>query len=382
MTTVCLFWISAVGILYIYLGYPALIGLAARLRPRPVDKGEVDGDVSVIVAVFNASDRIEAKLRTVLSSGAADRIREVLVASDGSSDDTVRRVQAWGDARVRAVPFPERRGKAACLNDAAAQAEGDFLLFTDARQSLRPDAMGALIRNFRDSRVDAVSGELVFTEGSRGTAVGLGVGIYWRYETWIREQESLVHSAPGATGALYMLRRRSFHPIPPGTILDDVAIPMQAVAEGGRCVAEPAAVAVDQASSTGRAEARRKRRTIAGTAQLIRLYPGWLLPRRNPIWFQFLSHKVLRLASPLLLAAAFFSSLALCARPLYLSAILAQVGFYGLAGAGWLLRKRVAAPVVSVPYLFVLLNATALWALLDAVRGRYTGAWERGDPRP
>jgi biofilm PGA synthesis N-glycosyltransferase PgaC len=381
MVAETLFWVAATGVLYIYVGYPLWIGLAARLRPRPVERGTLDGAVSVILAVYNEAGRIGEKLESIVASDPTGRIREVLVGSDGSTDDTEAKAGALGDPRIRVTAFPWRRGKAACLNDLVLEARGDFLLFTDARQEIQAGAVDALLRNFQDPSVAVVSGELVFTPSSQEVAAGRGMGIYWQYENWIRNQEARVHSVPGASGALYMARRSAYRSIPPATILDDVAIPMQAVVGGGRCLIEPAAVATDTASQSGRAEAIRKRRTIGGVVQLLGLFPGWLLPWKNPIWFQYVSHKVLRLFSPFFLLAALGASAHLSVGSAYYRFALAfQIVFYALAFMGFIWSGRKLGPLFSAPYLFTALNVTTLLALADALTGRLSGTWEPADP--
>jgi hypothetical protein len=189
----------------------------------------------------------------------------------------------------------------------------------------------------------------------------------------------LFRSVPGATGALYALRKSLFQPIPPQTILDDVVIPMQAVMQGFRCLFEPLAIAFDLPSDSVSKESTRKRRTIAGVAQLVVMRPAWLLPWRNPIWFEYVSHKLLRLASPLLLLTLFCSNMALAAEPFFFGCLALQSIFYLSALAGWLCQQsghRVSA--FAAQLMFVSLNVTTLAALWDAVRGRFQVKWQRG----
>ena len=199
---------------------------------------------------------------------------------------------------------------------------------------------------------------------------------YWRYEKWIRNAEGRVHSVPGATGALYAIRRSLFKPIPPETILDDVAIPMQAVVTGMRCIFEQGARVYDKPSSTAGQESVRKRRTIAGVAQLIGLYPEWLLPWKNPIWLAFLSHKVLRLLSPIFMLNLLIINVMLHSVSLYQLVGIGQIFFYGAAIGGWVAnRKGLRSRILGIPLMFVALNISTLYALWDAIRGRYRVVW-------
>src|SRR5262249_19783767 len=200
-------------------------------------------------------------------------------------------------------------------------------------------ALRALIANFSDQRVGAVSGELLLDQEAGNPQTGAGMGFYWRYEKFIRFHESRADSTVGVTGALYAFRHRLFRPIPPDTLLDDVLIPMQIVRQGYRVLFEPEARAYDTVAPTAQAELTRKVRTIAGNFQLF-WREHWLLnPRANRLWFQTLSHKFCRLLGPLCLTAIFVSNLFLVERPVYRVLLLLQVLFYAAAMAGHLSRN-------------------------------------------
>lgn len=387
-----LFWLSVAGLFYIYLGYPLVIGILAALFPRPVRKAPFSGSFSVVIVAHNEGAHLPQKLRGVLESEGVERMKELVVASDGSTDGTADRVREFLRARgpgatggvsaqpseehgkVRLLGFPVRRGKAACLNDAFAECTGEVVVLMDARQRIEPASIKNLLTNFADPRVGAVSGELMLDEGTAGRAAE--VGPYWAYEKFIRKCEARFDSVPGATGAFYAIRRALFRPIPPETVLDDVAVPMRAVASGFRCVFESEARAWDSPAATMEAEALRKRRTLAGNVQLVRLFPQWLLPWRNRIWFQFVSHKLLRLTSPFCLVALAASSIALARKPFYAGALFLQVIVYLAAAAG----GRKAWRGLRLLRTFVHLNVVTALAVWDGLRGRVTPAWERAQP--
>jgi biofilm PGA synthesis N-glycosyltransferase PgaC len=370
-----LFW-SALGLLaYLYAGYPLLMALWARLAPRPVRKGAFEGRVSVLLSVHNEAAALGAKLRSVVQAGP---VAEVLVGSDGSTDDVGAAVASVGDPRIRLMAFPARRGKPAVLNDLMREVTGDVVVLTDARQPLDPAALPALLANFADPSVGVVSGELILRAVAGDSTAARGVDAYWRYEKFIRRSESRARSVPGATGALYAIRRSLLRPVPPDVLLDDVAIPMQAVCAGARCVFEEGARVYDAPSQSSAQEQVRKRRTIAGNWQLVKLYPRLLLPWRNPIWFEFVSHKMLRLLSPLLMVL--LAVLAIFAPDgSVVAATRAPQGlFYLLALAGWgAQRAGWRTGWLGVPYMFVVLNLVTALALWDAARGRFQVAWVR-----
>jgi hypothetical protein len=183
---------------------------------------------------------------------------------------------------------------------------------------------------------------------------------------------------PGASGALYAIRRNLLHPIPPETILDDVAIPMQATELGARCLFEASAVCYDSLAESLDSEQIRKRRTIAGVIQLALLYPRWLVPWRNPIWFQFMSHKILRLFSPFFLFVLLIGSAVLSRHAAFAAVLAIQLLAYLAAACGWACsRVGIGIKAVYIPFVFVMLNISILNAWCDAIRGRYVAAWKR-----
>lgn len=305
-----LFWCMLALVAYTYAGYPLQLWLTSRLAPRPVQRGLDAPEVVMIIVGHNEAHRIEAKIQTCLAQDyPPDRLR-VLIVSDGSTDDLDEVVRRHPDPRVSLLACPQRRGKAACLNDGVAHTQGPLIVFTDARQRLHPEAVRRLVANFGDARIGAVSGELVF-EQADGSPFAEGLGAYWHYEKFIRAHEARSGSVVGVTGALYAIRRAAFHPIPPETILDDVAIPMQAAMAGWRVSFEPGALAYDTPSTDAARERIRKVRTLAGNFQLVSLLPALLSPRRNPLWGRFVAHKLLRLACPLALVLALLAHTAL-----------------------------------------------------------------------
>jgi len=373
-----LFWSSVAGLIYIYAGYPLAVRWLSRRRGSVIRKSCEPRSVSVVIAACNEAASIVRKLDNLLSLDHADNIREIFVGSDGSTDGTNALVKFYGDPRVQLVPFAKRRGKPAVLNDLVPRCTGEIVLFADARQQFDRRCLVELVANFDDPSVGVVSGELVLRATSSATTASEGVGLYWKYEKLIRKAESGFRGVPGATGACYAIRRELFQPIAETTILDDVAIPMGIVTQGFRCIFEPLALAFDDPSQSAQQEAIRKRRTIAGAAQLVRLYPQWLRPSGNPIWWEYVSHKLLRLSSPLLLIAAFATNAALTGQPLYRVALSVQLACYTAAACGALYQRRGRRSRLFGPFLmFVTLNLTTLAALWDALRSRYHVAWRK-----
>ena len=363
------FWVCLALLGYTYLGYPFLLWLWARSATRPVRKAPVVPSVSVVIAARNEEAHIARRIENCLALEYPRDCLEVIVVSDGSTDRTADIVGGYTDRRVLLVSLPRRVGKAAALNRGVAEASGEIVALTDARQTFEPNAVRELVANFGDQDVGAVGGELVLMEGPADTPRH-ATGLYWQYETWIRKTESRIDSTVGASGSIYAIRRRLFVPLPAGTILDDVLIPMRIVQQGYRVVFEEWARAFDATTVNFEQEFRRKVRTLAGNYQILRLAPELLSPGGNRLLFQYCSHKVTRLLAPLFLIALLGAS-AVLADGVYGVALGLQMLGYALAWMGWQLRRfAVRVPVMSVLTTFVMLNYAALLGLILFLKGR------------
>jgi biofilm PGA synthesis N-glycosyltransferase PgaC len=132
-------------------------------------------------------------------------------------------------------------------------------------------------------------------------------------------------------------------------------------------VFEARAKAFDRASRDAATESRRKVRTLAGNVQILWLEPRLLQPFKNPVWLQYLSHKVGRLVVPYFLVLLLVVSAVLAPRHwFYEFALMAQLAFYALALWGTLLADRVA----RLAWTFVVLNYSAVAGALAAVTRR------------
>lgn len=374
-----LFWTAFLLLAYAYAGYPIVTWARAVLRPRPSCRADVEPTVTVIVVAHNEEDRIGPRIENLLALDYPRSKLNILIASDGSADETVARARLYADAGVRVRAFAEWRGKAAVLNDVVPSARGAIVVLADARQRFEAGAVRALMADFADPSVGAVSGELMLTPSRGGAAVGEGTCVYWRYEKFIRRNESRASSTVGTTGAIYAIRRGLFEPIPNDTILDDVAIPLRIVRRNYRVLFEPGARAYDCASASTSDEFARKVRTIAGTFQLF-ARERWLFnPFANALWFETISHKALRLGAPLLLALVLAANVALVDVPVYRWLLAGQILFY-LAALGGRASEhaRLRLSLLTVPYTFCLLNWAAVVGFVRYVTGDQRPTWGRG----
>jgi cellulose synthase/poly-beta-1,6-N-acetylglucosamine synthase-like glycosyltransferase len=354
------FWLSLGILLYTYAGYPLWIYLRSRLHPRAWRQEPILPSVSIILAVHNGAALLRQKVDHLLSLDYPRDRMEIVIVSDGSTDDTDDILKEFPYPPVRSIRCFEQCGKAAALNQGVQSATGEILVFIDIRPWIESNALQLLLSNFADPRVGCAAGKLVLREDGHEVSANAVGGLYWRYEQWIRNCEAKVDSPLGVYGGFYAVRRELARALPEGTILDDMLQPLSVIRQGYRSVLDVRARVFDIWPRSLRGEFHRKVRTLAGNFQLIRLAP-WLLSRQNRLRFELISHKLLRLFVPLLLMILLLNSALLANRSrLYAGALTAQVLLYVLAalgaGRGISVLRRMAAPASA----FCMLNAAVV----------------------
>lgn len=353
---IVLFLLSGAALFYITLGYPILLALHRRSGPA-IRKEFIPRPVSVLIAVHNGQAFLRAKLESVLALDYPRELMEIMVVSDGSTDDTEAIATEFAARGVQLLRVP-KGGKAAALNAAIPRLHGEILVLTDVRQPLAPASLRALVSCFADPTVGAVGAELRTLQG--GGHEASDIGLYWRYEIWIRKHLSRIGSTFGVSGGYYAMRRKLAAPIPPDTISDDVVMLLPALFAGYRIVFEPAANAYDFPTSL-QTEFPRKMRTLGGLWQVYMRHPA-LLTSANPMRFHFMSQKVGRLLLPYALLCFTVTAFALPAP--WRTWVLAAVGTFYLLGLldplvpKKFILKRVTAPI----RMFLVLCAAAFFA--------------------
>ena len=301
------FVLTSIFLFYIFIGYPLLIGFLGARSELNRKNGDGHLSVTAIIVACNEAEAIGKKLQNLLNLSYPVSNLSIVVVDDASTDDTYAVAASVNDSRISVIRAPMRCGKAAGINAAMLHVKSDLVLMLDARQEIDANALLNLASWFEgESSVGAVSGELLFKDAGQND-FSRGMDSYWRYEKFIRKSEAQYCSVPGVTGAIYLLRTKTFTPIPDDTILDDVLIPMHCIAAGYTVGFDDRAIAWDIPSNDPAREKRRKVRTIKGNYQMLFRYPLWMLPGGHPIWWQYLSHKILRLAAPFLAFGGFFA---------------------------------------------------------------------------
>jgi len=382
MISTSLFWISFLIILYTYAGYPLLLFFWAKLFPQKIIKSDSEEYplVSVVIAVKNEELNIVPRLDNLLAQNYPQNKFEIILISDGSTDQTNILAQQFicdlnkDHPSIDLIVLKAPMGKPGALNRGVTCAHGEIIVFTDARQKFAPDAIRELVANFGDPEVGCVSGELYFLKNSEST-IKEEMGLYWKIEKTIRKLESKIGSVVGATGAIYAIRKSLYRDLPLGTLLDDVLTPMNIVLQNYRTIFESNAHAFDVVSKDVTQEWRRKVRTLAGNWQLLNLKLQLFSPLHNPIWWRFLSHKIFRLLVPFCLPVVFICSM-IPDGFFYSAATYAQLTFYGLALCGWMMPKARSSRFINLCYFFIVLNMAAVNGFIYWLTGSSSKAWK------
>lgn len=363
----------AIALLAIWFGYPALMAaggaLARRRAIRPVRSRK---PVSVIIATRDAPAVVESRVADVLGAGYPSHLLEVVVGLDAAS--TARAASMWShDPRVRFVDGEAPGGKATALNAAVAASRGEILVFTDVAQRFSPGTIATLCDALGDERFGAVSGALHTGRPGAGRSLA---ELYWELEKWLRLNEGRVHSTVGVTGAVYAMRRDCWRPLPAGVILDDLYTPMDLVLRGWRVGFVPEATAFDERRFPPAQEFRRKARTLTGVIQLCAWLPAVLVPGRNPVWLQFVFHKLLRLATPYLLLVGLGALAAWGAWSLGATTPLRVLGLLAIVAAGAALLLAASRRLREGIGMVMAMQAAVMRATVNGLRGHWD-VWSR-----
>lgn len=375
-------WSAAFLVAYVYLGYPILIGLLARLRPRPIRQGKIEPSVTLLISAFNEAHVIGEKITNALALDYPKDKLEILVISDASTDETDRIVNAYASRGVTLLRMPDRGGKTLGLNAAMKVAKGEIVVFSDANIMYLPDTLRRLVQNFADLSVGCATGDSQYVDAPH-SAAHAQENTYWGYERYIRSMESLVGSTVGGDGAIFAIRRELYQPLSAETI-NDLVIPLQIVSRGHRAVFEPTAIGLEPSAGDFRKEFRRKRRIVNRSWRGVMSVSGILSPAQVGLFaWQVWSHKVLRWLVLPFVAIGFLGCLSA-----YESGVIYQLGVWGgvaslfVAAVGPFLPASLGrlSSLVQTVFYFYLVNLAAILGVTKALGGRVDRIWapERG----
>lgn len=384
------FWICAFLVFYTYLGYGMLLWLLVRLKrivrgkaekkALPADDAELP-EVTFMVCAYNEQDVVDMKMQDIHRLDYPKDKLHITWVTDGSTDDTNRRLQAYPDAEI--VFSPERRGKTAALNHGLAMVKSPITVMTDANTMVNAGAVREIVRLMQDPQVACVAGEKRVMARHAGQGAADGEGLYWKYESALKRMDSELYSAMGAAGELNAIRTALYEPMPENALLDDFVMSMQMVDRGYRIAYTSQAYAMEYGSANIGEESKRKRRIAAGGLQSCWWLRRMMNPLRQPVVaFQFVSHRVLRWSiTPVALIALIPLNTALVimnAGTVYTVAWAVQIMFYLAALCGCLTeQKGHRNRLLYVPYYFLFMNMNVFAGIPYLYSHRGGGTWEK-----
>lgn len=381
------FWIFFFTIFYAFIGYGILLYILIRIKrlfrsKKSQPELSAYPALSMLIAAYKEEDIIEAKIHNCLELNYPKDKLQIIFITDGSSDRTPDIIKRYSGLTL--LHEDKRAGKMAAIQRAMSHVSGSVTVFTDANTFLNEDALIHLVKHYQNPKVGAVAGEKKIIVQGAADASSAGEGFYWKYESALKKWDYELYSNVGAAGELFSIRTQLYEPVEPDSIIDDHMIAMR-IAEKGYIIAyEPAAYAVEAASADSAEELKRKVRIAAGGIQSICRLKKAANPFNHPVlWFQYISHRVLRwLITPWLLILLFLLNIAICVRfpdhQLYLSLLFAQVLFYLASLTGWFLeRRKIRLKFVFVPFYFSMMNYAAIAGTLKFLKGNQSAAWEK-----
>lgn len=372
-----IFWLSVAAIGYAYVGYPLLLLLLSRIRPKPVKSSHWTPSVTVIIAAYNEERDLAAKLENTLALDYPPSHLEIIVTSDCSSDRTDEIVRSFADRGVRLHRQEERHGKTAAQNAAVTKARGEIIVFSDATTHYRPDVLRLMVPAFADKSVGCVTGRVIYQD-DKDSSVGTGTQSYWNYEFFLKKHESAVCSLIGVCGCMYAVRASAYIPLY-DEACSDFIIATTMVEQGLRAVYVPEAVCTEEPNRQAKKELAARVRIISQTFADLWRNRGVLNPFRSGFYaVQLWSHKLMRYLVPLFLIAIFLASAFLATGSAFYAAVFVlQVAFYLAALVSWALeRLGVTSSLLALPQYFVITNLASLIAFVKFLTGERYTRWE------
>lgn len=375
---ILIFWTATFCIIYAHLLYPALLLALARIWSRPVQQSDIEPSVSLLIPAFNEEKVIREKILNSLALDYPPEKLQVIVVSDRSTDGTDVIVGDFAP-HVTLKRNEAQLGKIAGLSNAVRDCRGEIIVITDANAFFEEDALRKLMRNFADPRVGCVSGKRIVR--SAEGQIPQGQGLYWKFENALRIAESRIYSTAFTLGAMTAIRRELFLPLP-GELEFDQVWSLHVVNSGFRSIYEPEAIFYEDSHTSAGSEFKMHfRNTIRGLTMAGQLGQYLDTSRHRFYTFHVFSRKVSRWLVGLFSFILLTASCVLAFRGAFFAlALLAQVGFYGLAAAGYrqAVRQEKQSKIFYIPFFFTLINTATLWALIRYFTGLRLKTWATG----
>lgn len=371
-----IFFTSLAAILYTFLMYPLLLRIIASFRPKRFPSPGFQPTISILICAYNEAAVISRKLDQTLELDYPKDKVEIVVVSDGSTDETENIVRNYDATNVRLLRTTERLGKTNAQNEAATSCVGEVIIFSDATTVYHSQALNKLVAHYADPRVGAVSGRYQYFDESGASPTGTGSIAFWNFENFIKLSQSRIATITGCCGCIYSIRRSAYTVLSP-EIISDLVQPLHVIRKGLLVLFEPDAMAYETTTVSSRQELKMRIRVITRAIRGLQSVPDLLNPLRRPwITLQLVSHKISRWLVPLYISGIFVSTAILIDHPAMGVFFLLQLCFYGTALISLVLPLHRHFKLLGLPLYICTMNTAALLAIIQSIRGRRYVVWE------
>jgi cellulose synthase/poly-beta-1,6-N-acetylglucosamine synthase-like glycosyltransferase len=375
-----IFWVSILFMAFVYAGYGIAIWLANKIRgSKTTVLYSVDElpELAVLIAAYNEEDIIKEKLNNTLSLNYPKEKLKIYVITDGSNDKTNEIVKSFSEAELLFVQ--SRKGKTAAINRAMPYIKEPVTIFTDANVMLNADAFIEIVKHYADKKIGGVSGEKrVALTGSSAAATE---GLYWKYESFLKNEDAKLNSLVGAAGELFSIRTALFQPLPEDTLLDDFMISMNIIRKGFKIAYEPGAYASENPSLNIKEEYKRKVRISAGGLQSVLRLIDFINPANYGLLsFQYFFHRFSRwIITPFLIPLAFIANTFIAAQSDFYAALLVvQILFHAAALLGYYFEsKSIRIKLLFIPFYFNFMHYCIVAGWVKYLSGNQQAAWQK-----
>ncbi len=374
--------LSMVLFVYNYIIYPLFILALSKLidddHINKIDPFTEYPVVSFIIAAYNEEKVIEDKIKNTLNIDYPKDKINIIIVSDGSNDNTASIVRGYSDRGIVSLHEDKRSGKSAALNRAVEASNCEILVFSDANNDFSSDSVKQLVKHFSDKEIGAVTGSKhIYINKDRQASEG--DGLYWKYESKIKEAESHLGSITAAEGEILAVRKKDFQPIDISIINDDAAITFNIIKSGKRIIYEKNAKAFEEASKDLIDDFHVKIRMTTGGYQTLSREKSYLMPPTTWFSFTFLSHKFLRWLAPHFMVFIFFIPLLLSYRNEMLALFIVQMIFYSISYYGWIKRDTDLPGYIYIPMYFTSMNIALFIGFFRYSRKNHSVNWRKAE---
>lgn len=378
------FWVCIAVLFYCYIGYGLLLFIRNRIKKAFSSferKNTSDlPPVTLVVAAYNEEAVLPQKIKNSAEIDYPSHLFNVIFVTDGSTDYSKELIRQHDF--ITLLHQPERKGKLAALKRAMQYVDTPLVVFSDANSMLNPGCIKAIVRHFSDEKVGGVAGEKKVLKTGH-SLIGEAEGLYWKYESFMKQQDADFNTVVGAVGELFSIRTELFHPVSEDLILDDFVFSIHICLSGYKIEYEPGAFASETPSQSLADEEKRRVRIAAGAYQAAYYLKQHLNVFKYPrLVIQYFSGRLLRwLVCPVLIILVLVTNIALVIDHqgnIFYYLLLTQIGFYLLALAGWIsagVGRRMG--IFSVPFYFLFMNLCLIKGFFNYLTGRQPVLWER-----